>query len=61
DEQLPDDGIENGKWPDWLLEGKPRTSERYTFASYRHYKKDSKLFESGLMGPVTIRETVADR
>jgi hypothetical protein len=54
DEHLPDDGIQNGKWPAWLLEGKPRTSGRYTFASFRHYSKDSPLFESGLMGPVKI-------
>jgi hypothetical protein len=54
DEQMPYDGINNGKWPDWLLEGKQRTSGRYTFASCRHYKKDSPLFESGLLGPVTI-------
>jgi hypothetical protein len=55
---LPDDGIVDGQWPAWLLEGKPRTSSRYTFASYQHYRKDSELLESGLLGPVTIRETV---
>jgi hypothetical protein len=54
DEQLPYDGIAHGRWPDWLLEGKPRTSGRYTFASARHYDKDSPLLESGLMGPVRI-------
>ncbi|MDR1601084.1 MAG: glycosyl hydrolase [Tannerella sp.] len=54
DEHLPYDGIEQGRWPDWLLEGKPRTSGRYTFASWRHYSKDFQLLESGLMGPVRI-------
>lgn len=54
DEQLPDDGIKNGKWPNWLLQGKARTSGRYTFTTYRHYKKDSPLLPSGLLGPVTI-------
>jgi hypothetical protein len=54
DEQLPYDGIEHGRWPEWLLEGKPRTSGRYTFASWRHYRKESNLLESGLMGPVCI-------
>jgi hypothetical protein len=58
DERLPYDGPERGRWPDWLLEGKPRTSGRYTFASWRHYNKDSRLFESGLLGPVTIYENV---
>ena len=54
DEQLPDDGIHNGQWPDWLKEGKPRTSGRYTFTTHKHFSKDSPLLESGLMGPVTL-------
>jgi len=54
DEFLPDDGIQNWQWPDWLKEGKPRTSGRYTFTTRKHYTKDSPLFESGLLGPVTI-------
>jgi hypothetical protein len=59
DEQLPYDGPEHGRWPEWLLEGKPRTSGRYTFGSARHYNRDSPLLESGLMGPVTINENVS--
>ena len=55
DEQLPDDGIKDGKWPEWLLDGKPRTSGRYTFTTKKYYKKDSPLLESGLLGPVTIQ------
>jgi hypothetical protein len=54
DEHLPYDGIEHGQWPKWLLEDKPRTSGRYTFASANHYRKDSPLLESGLMGPVKL-------
>jgi hypothetical protein len=54
DSYLPYDGPQHGKWPDWLLEGKPRTSGRYTFASANHYNKNSKLLESGLIGPVKI-------
>ncbi|MDR2286063.1 MAG: glycosyl hydrolase [Prevotellaceae bacterium] len=56
DEQLPYDGPEHGRWPEWLLEGKPRTNGRYTFAAFRHYDKNSTLLESGLIGPVTIAE-----
>ncbi|MDR2384079.1 MAG: glycosyl hydrolase [Tannerella sp.] len=56
DASLPYDGPENGKWPQWLVEGKARTSGRYTFSSANHYNKDSKVFESGLIGPVTICE-----
>jgi len=57
DEQLPDDGIKNGKWPDWLLKGEKRTSGRYTFTTYHPYKKGDRLLKSGLMGPVTIYQT----
>jgi hypothetical protein len=57
DEKKPDDGIKNGQWPDWLINGKPRTSGRFTFASFKHYKADSPLLRSGLLGPVAILET----
>ena len=57
DEQLPDDGIKNGQWPEWLMQGKPRTTGRYTFTTYKHYRKDAPLLSSGLIGPVTIKQT----
>ena len=56
DEQLPDDGIQNGQWPEWLLQGTPRPSKRLTFTTYKHYGKDSPLLESGLLGPVTLQK-----
>jgi hypothetical protein len=40
--------------PDWLIEGKPRPSKRYTFINWQFYPKDAPLLESGLMGPVRI-------
>lgn len=55
DEKLPDDGIKNGQWPDWLIKGEKRTSGRYTFTTYRYYTKDAPLLKSGLIGPVTIQ------
>jgi hypothetical protein len=58
DERFPDDGIKDGKWPDWLLEGKPRTSGRYTFCTFKFYEYNSPLKKSGLMGPVKIFETL---
>ena len=64
DEQLPEDcewrtqGADYGdpllKWPDWLLEGKPSPTGRIAFATWKHWKKDSSLLESGLLGPVTF-------
>jgi hypothetical protein len=56
DETFPWDGIEDGKWPAWLLNGTDRESKRYTFTTHRYYTKDDNLQESGLIGPVTIKE-----
>ena len=54
DENYPFDGINKGKWPDWLLQNSPRNSQRSTFATYSFYKKDAPLLMSGLLGPVRI-------
>jgi hypothetical protein len=54
DEQFPDDGIKDNKWPEWLLKNQPRTSGRYTFTTAKFYKKDSPLLKSGLIGPVRL-------
>lgn len=48
------DGIENGRWPDWLIKGEQRPTRRYTFTTHRYYKKDDSLSPSGLKGPVRI-------
>lgn len=55
DEQRPDDGVSKGQWPEWLLKGRPRPGNRYTFTTFKPYQKDSPLFKSGLLGPVTVR------
>jgi hypothetical protein len=59
DEQLPEDSDRNPDgtlkaWPKWLEEGKPSPSGRFTFTSWRLWKKDSPLVDSGLLGPVGI-------
>jgi hypothetical protein len=59
DEQLPEDSDRNPSgnlksWPAWLAEGKPSPTGRYTFTSWRLWKKDDPLVESGLIGPVTL-------
>lgn len=43
------------EWPDWFQTGKPRPSGGYNFSSCRHYREDSPLVPSGLLGPLTIR------
>ena len=60
DEQLPEDSDRNPNgtlksWPAWLAEGKPSPAGRYTFTSWRLWKKDDPLIESGLLGPVLIQ------
>ena len=62
DEQLPEDSDRNPngtvrKWPEWVGQGKPSPTGRYTFTSWRLWKKDDPLVESGLLGPVTLQAT----
>lgn len=59
DEQLPEDSERNPngtlkKWPQWLLDGKPSPAGRLTFSSWRLWKKDDPLQNSGLLGPVKL-------
>jgi hypothetical protein len=59
DEQLPEDSDRNQdgtlkSWPEWLAAGKPSPAGRYSFTSWRLWKKDDRLVESGLLGPVTL-------
>ena len=59
DEQLPDDSDRNAngtlkRWPQWLLAGQPSPTGRFTFTSWRLWKKDEPLRDSGLLGPVQI-------
>jgi len=58
DEQLPDDRQWVGKrlreWPQWVLDGKPSPTGRYTFTTWHHWTKDDALLESGLIGPVKL-------
>ena len=63
DEQLPDDspradGQTLQQWPQWLLDGKPSPTGRYTFTSHRLWKKGDRLLPSGLLGPVTLHATL---
>ena len=42
------------RWPQWLLDGKPSPTGRYTFPMWRLWKKNDALLESGLIGPVKL-------
>ncbi|MFA6482349.1 MAG: glycosyl hydrolase, partial [Bacteroidales bacterium] len=60
DEQLPEDSERNAngtlkKWPQWLEDGRPSPTGRFTFTSWRLWQKGSALQPSGLLGPVTIQ------
>ena len=60
DEQLPEDSDRNPDgtlkvWPKWVIDGKPSPTGRFTFTSWRLWKKTDPLVESGLIGPVTLR------
>ncbi|MFO8026927.1 MAG: glycosyl hydrolase, partial [Opitutales bacterium] len=50
---------ENGalaEWPEWLVEGEPRPSERrVAFATWKHWQADDIPPPSGLRGPVVLR------
>ncbi len=59
DEQLPEDSDRKPdgtlrSWPQWVQEGKPSPTGRYTFTSWRLWKKNDALLASGLLGPVTL-------
>lgn len=54
DQALLDDGHKGGKWPNWLLKGEKRPSDRLSFVAYQHYKVGDALLKSGLLGPVKI-------
>lgn len=60
DEQLPEDSERNPDgtlkaWPDWLQEGRRSPTGRFTFTSWRLWKKNDDLVPSGLLGPVELR------
>jgi len=66
DEHLPEDSerYENGtlkRWPQWVLENKTSPTGRFTFTTWRLWKKTEPLLDSGLLGPVSLRVTKISR
>jgi hypothetical protein len=48
--------------PEWYLDGRPKPpGGRSTFATWKHYSKDSPLLVSGLVGPVRLRSALRRR
>jgi len=63
DANLPEDctwtkGGELKEYPQWLLDGKPSPTGRFTFSIIKVWSKDDALRKSGLLGPVVLH-TVA--
>ena len=59
DEQLAEDSERNPegtlkRWPQWLLDGTSSPAGRYTFTTWRLWKKGDALLGSGLLGPVRV-------
>jgi hypothetical protein len=65
DEQLPEDSERvapgtdrcDGRlqsWPQWLLDGRRSPAGRFTFSTWRLWRKNDPLQKSGLLGPVRI-------
>jgi len=47
------------KLPEWYQQGKPKPAGgRVTFTTWQHFKKDAPLLESGLIGPVVIKNAI---
>jgi len=66
DEHLGEDSERNPdgtlrRWPQWLLEGKPSPTGRFTFTTWRLWRKDEPLQPSGLLGPVSLQILGAKR
>lgn len=60
DEALPEDSKRDPKgtlteWPQWLIDGKANPTGRVSFTTWRLWKEDEPLIESGLIGPVTLQ------
>jgi len=60
DENLPEDSPRKAggtlrAWPQWILNGQPSPTGRFTFTTWRLWKKGDALLDSGLIGPVTLQ------
>lgn len=56
-ERKPNGTLKSDVWPDWVLRESPSPTGRYSFTSWRLWKKEDNLQESGLLGPVCIKQS----
>ena len=52
-ERNPDGTLKS--WPQWLLDCKPSPTGRFSFTTWRLWKKKDALLKSGLIGPVKLQ------
>ncbi len=62
DEQKPEDSSRNPEgslkeWPQWLLENRASPTGRLTFSTWKFFTKETRLLDSGLLGPVRLVTT----
>ena len=57
DQQPNHKDVRKVSWPSGLLGGKEYPAGRHTFATRNHYRADSPLQPSGLLGPVSIQRS----
>jgi hypothetical protein len=66
DQHLPEDSDRNPNgtlktWPEWLQDGEPSPTGRYTFTTWRLWDADDPLQPSGLIGPVRVVQVAASQ
>lgn len=67
DEFLPEDSernpngtLKSGVWPGWILNETPGPTGRYSFTTWRLWKKEDPLQDSGMLGPVYLKQSTAN-
>ena len=46
--------------PEWVKKGEKSPTGRTTFTTWKHWTKDDKLLDSGILGPVSVRVLAAE-
>lgn len=54
DMSISEENPNPSQWPEWLFNKKKRESQRLSYSSYEHYRADSPLVSSGIIGGAEI-------